>query len=205
MQEPSSAWPRPDGAITAILAIDLQRDFCAGGSLAVPDGDRVIPIMNRVLDAAYARGSACYATRDWHPPNSRHFEPHGQWPVHCVAGSAGARFHRDLRLPVGAALVSKGTTATNDGYSAFEGYLDEAHGTVLQKDLSERGVTHLVTGGLATDYCVRATVLDAVARGFHVTVIEDGIAAVDRTPGDGQRALDEMRAAGAAIIHSTSL
>lgn len=205
MKEPSVASAQLDDATTAILVVDPQRDFCAGGSLAVPDGDRVIPVMNRIISSGHGRGLACYATRDWHPANSRHFQPHGTWPVHCVAGSAGARFHRDLRLPAGTAVVSKGTTVGSDGYSGFDGCLDDADRTALQEALSRRGVTHLVTGGLATDYCVRATVLDAVARGFRVTVVEDGIAAVNLTPGDGQRALDEMRAVGAILRHSTTL
>ena len=194
----------PDDAVTAVLLIDVQRDFCPGGALAVPDGDRVVPVLNRVGHLAHALGLALYAPRDWHPPDSSHFVAGGgPWPVHCVAGSHGARFHADLRLPEGTLIVSKGLEARSDGYSAFVGCLDD--GTPLALDLRRRGVTHLVIGGLATDYCVRHTVLDAIQQGWRVTLLTDAIAAVERTPGDGERALTEMRDAGAELRRSAEL
>ena len=194
----------PAGAVTAVLVVDVQRDFCPGGALAVPDGDRVVPVLNRVLHAAHARGLACYATRDCHPPGSSHFlSGGGPWPVHCVAGSDGARFHADLRLPEGTQIVSKGLEANSDGYSAFAGCLDD--GTPLASDLRRRRVTHLVIGGLATDYCVRHSVLDAIQQGWRVTLLTDAMAAVERTPGDGERALAEMRDAGADLSRSAEL
>ena len=200
-----SGWPVvPGDAATAVLVIDVQRDFCPGGALAVQDGDRVVPVLNRVLHAAQARGLALYATRDWHPPDSSHFlASGGPWPVHCVAGSSGAQFHRDLRLPDGSQIVSKGTEAHSDGYSAFEGGLDD--GTALANDLRRRGVTHLIAGGLATDYCVRRSVLDALQRGWRVTLLTDAIASVELTPGDGERALAEIRDAGAELRRSAEL
>ena len=200
-----SEWPvAPDDGATAVLVIDVQRDFCPGGALAVPDGDRVVPVLNRVLHAAHALGQALYATRDWHPPDSSHFVAGGgPWPVHCVAGSNGARFHSDLHLPEGTLIVSKGLETNSDGYSAFAGCLDD--GTPLALDLRRRGVTHLVTGGLATDYCVRHSILDAIQQGWRVTLLTDAIAAVELTPGDGERALAKMRAAGVQCRRSTEL
>jgi len=192
-----------DAAGTAILVVDVQRDFCPGGALAVPDGDRVVPVLNQVLHASHARQLTVYASRDWHPPGSSHFLPGGAWPVHCVAGSPGARFHPDLRLPGGTLIVSKGIDADSDGYSAFEGCLND--GTMLADDLRRRGVTHLVIGGLATDYCVRHSVLDAIRKGLRVTLVTDAIAAVQLTPGDGERALAEMHAAGTELRRSTEL
>jgi nicotinamidase/pyrazinamidase len=188
----------------ALLIVDVQNDFCAGGALAVGGGDEVVPVLNRLADRAAAMGWPVYASRDWHPADSRHFTAHGgPWPVHCVAGSDGARLHPDLRLPANAMIVTKGTSRDDDGYSAFEGTVP-GRGP-LADDLRARGVTHLVVGGLATDYCVRATVLDALAHGLSVQVVEDAVRAVDVAPGDGQRALDEMRAAGAEVARSSSI
>ncbi len=191
-------------AVTAILVVDVQRDFCPGGALAVSGGDRVVPVLNQILLAAHSRRIAIYATRDWHPSDSSHFlAGGGPWPVHCVAGSPGACFHADLGLPEGALIVNKGTTPNSDGYSAFEGCL--ADGTPLADHLSHRGITHLVIGGLATDYCIRHSVLDAIRGGWRVTLVTDVIEAVELTPGDGKRALAEMRSAGANLIRSTEL
>ena len=193
-----------DVTVTAVLVIDVQRDFCPGGALAVPGGDRVVPVLNQVLRAAQARRLAVYATRDWHPRHSSHFVAGGgPWPPHCVAGSPGAKFHPDLRLPEDAQIVSTGVEATSDGYSAFDGCLGD--GTALADDLRRRGITRLVAGGLATDYCVRHSVLDAMRRGWRVTLVTDAIAAVELTPGDGERALADMRAGGAELIPSAEL
>ena len=187
-----------DDTVTAVLVVDVQRDFCPGGALAVPDGDRVVPVLNQLLRAAHTRRLTVYATRDWHPTGSTHFlAGGGGWPVHCVAHSPGARFHSDLRLPDGTLIVSKGIEANSDGYSAFEGWLDD--GTAFAHDLRRRGITHLVAGGLATDYCVRQSVLDGIRKGWRVTLVTDAIAAVQLTPGDGERALAEMRDAGADL------
>ena len=201
-----SANPHSPGAgpATAVLVIDLQRDFCPGGALAVPDGDSVVPVLNRVLREAADRRAPVFASRDWHPASSRHFVTGGGiWPVHCVAGSRGAGFHPDLRLPPGAAVVSKGVGPDEDGFSAFDGRLDD--GTTLEESLRAAGVTRLLAGGLATDYCVRATVLDALRKGWPVTVLTDAIAAVDLEPDDGSRALQEMQAAGATLRASAGL
>ena len=180
----------------ALLLVDVQNDFCPGGALAVPDGDRVIPVLNRAIDRFRAEGRPVYASRDWHPRDTRHFrEFGGPWPPHCVSDSAGAKFHPELRLPSNVVVISKGQDRNDDGYSAFEGKTDD--GRTLVEDLRARGVSELYVGGLATDYCVRATVLDARRAGIPVTVLTDGIAGIGRD--DTARALEEMRASGASL------
>ncbi len=191
----------PAEPTTAVLVIDVQRDFCTGGALAVPGGDAVVPVLNAVVRAAHDRRMPVYASRDWHPAASGHFVTGGGvWPVHCVAESDGARFHPDLRLPPGAAVVSKGVEPDEDGFSAFDGRL--ADGATLEESLRASGVARLIVGGLATDYCVRATVLDALRKGWPVTLLTDAVSAVDLEPDDGARALEEMRAAGAVLRKS---
>lgn len=184
---------------TALLVVDVQNDFCAGGALAVPRGDRVVDPINRLLAAYAAAGAAIFASRDWHPSGSSHFaDQGGQWPVHCVADTSGAAFHPRLRFPDATAVVSKGQAADSDGYSAFDGTLPT--GQSLETALAEGAVGHLTVCGLATDYCVRASVLDARARGLDVSVIREAIAAVNLNPGDEAAALGEMRTAGAELV-----
>jgi len=184
--------------------VDVQNDFCAGGALPVERGDEVVPVLNRLGARASALGWPVYASRDWHPPDSLHFADNGgRWPVHCVAGTAGARLHPDLALPSGTMIVTKGTMPESQGYSAFEGTV--AGRGWFADDLDTRGVTHIVVGGLATDHCVRATVLDALGRGYAVTVVEDAIRPVNVTPDDGARALADMRGAGATVVSSTEV
>jgi nicotinamidase/pyrazinamidase len=182
----------------ALLIVDVQNDFCAGGALEVARGNEVIPVLNRLAAHMSALGFPVYASRDWHPSKSRHFAINGgAWPVHCVAGTEGARLHPDLDLPPGTLIVTKGIGLDDDGYSDFEGEIAGRGG--LLADLRARGVTDLIVGGLATDYCVRATALDARKEGFGVTVVTDAIRPVDVKPGDGQRALEEMKAAGVRL------
>lgn len=184
---------------SALLVVDVQKDFCPGGALAVPDGDRVVPALNRYIADAVASGWAVYASRDWHPPVTGHFQAYGgQWPVHCVQGSDGARFHPDLQLPLAAIVISKGQAPDRPGYSALEGVTPD--GRLLLDDLRDRGIDHLYVGGLATDYCVRASVVDARRAGLHVTVLGDAIAGVEVNPGDSARALQEMAEAGARLL-----
>jgi nicotinamidase/pyrazinamidase len=183
----------------ALLLVDVQNDFCPGGALAVPEGHRVIPVLNRAIERFQAEGRPVYASRDWHPRDTKHFkERGGPWPPHCVADSSGAKFHPELRLPQNAVVVSKGQDRNDDGYSAFEGVTDS--GRTLAEDLRARGVSELYVGGLATDYCVRATVLDARRNGFAVTVLTDAVAGIGRD--DAARALEDMRAAGASLESS---
>jgi nicotinamidase/pyrazinamidase len=186
---------------SALLVVDVQNDFCTGGALAVPGSERVVAAINRYLASAEAQGVPVYASRDWHPAATSHFAKYGgTWPVHCVAQTRGAAFHDDLRLPGDTIVVTKGTDAERPGYSAFEGATVD--GRPLADDLRQRGVSHLYVGGLATDYCVRQSVLDAVANGFAVTVLGDAIAAVNVDEGDEARALAEMQDRGATVAPS---
>ncbi|HEU5329254.1 MAG TPA: bifunctional nicotinamidase/pyrazinamidase [Thermomicrobiales bacterium] len=182
----------------ALLIVDVQNDFCPGGALAVAEGDAVVPVLNEYIARAQAAGMPIFASRDWHPPVTRHFALYGgPWPVHCVQGTPGAAFHPDLRLPPGTPIATTGDTAEDAGYSMFEGTLDD--GRPLADALRERGITRVHVGGLATDYCVRATVLDALHQGFEARVLTDAARGVNVTPGDDQRALDEMAADGARL------
>lgn len=173
----------------AVLAVDVQRDFCPGGALAIPDGDSVVPELNEWMALATHAGAAVVASRDWHPPNHVSFAQRGgPWPPHCVQHSEGAEFHPALRLPPHAYVLSKGQDADRDAYSAFDG-------TGLDAWLREHGVRRLFVGGLAQDVCVRATVLDARRFGFETHVLRGASRPVDVAA--GERALREMQAAGA--------
>jgi len=184
---------------TALLIVDVQNDFCPGGALAVPEGDQVIAPLNRAAVWVAQRGGLVVASRDWHPPNTRHFKEFGGlWQVHCVQGTSGAAFHPDLRLSDGTIIVSKGTGTEDDGYSAFEGHTDD--GRTLHEMLQAHGVRRLLVGGLATDYCVRASVLDALKHGYEVVVLTDAIRGVNLQPDDSARALQEMQAHGARLV-----
>jgi nicotinamidase/pyrazinamidase len=190
-----------DPSRDALVIVDVQNDFCPGGALAVPDGDRVVPALNRYAERFASRGAAVLATRDWHPARTRHFKAWGGvWPPHCVQDTPGAAFHADLALPADTEVVSKGMDPELDAYSAFQA--ETADGMPFAATLGERGIGRLFVGGLATDYCVKATVLDALKEGFEVVVLRDASRPVDVQPGDGDRALAEMTAAGA---HSATL
>ena len=186
---------------TALLIVDVQNDFCPGGALAVPDGDRVVGPLRELATRFADNGLPVIASRDWHPEHSRHFQTGGgPWPVHCVQESRGAAFHPGLQLPEAAIILSKGADPQDDGYSAFAG--QDAQGRSLQEILADLEVRQLFVGGLATDYCVRATVLDALSCGLAVTILEDCIAGVEVQPGDSARALKEMVQAGAQLSTS---
>ena len=177
----------------ALLAIDIQNDFLPGGRLAVPDGDQVIPVMNAYIDRFIQRRLPVFATRDWHPKNHHSFlQQGGPWPEHCIAGSPGAEFAQGLHLPATVQVFSKGTGVENDGYSDFAN-------PEMIKQLEKLNVSRLFIGGLATDYCVRATGADARALGFDLTVLTDAVRAVDVNPGDGDRALQELAAGGTGM------
>jgi nicotinamidase/pyrazinamidase len=178
-----------------LLLVDAQNDFCPGGSLAVADGDAVMPVLSAWADAAERAGIPIFASRDWHPAKTTHFREHGGvWPPHCVMGTPGAEFHPDLKLPASVRVVSKGMGETEDAYSAFQARDDSAR--PLRSLLDESGVRHLYVGGLATDYCVKSSALDAVEQGFKVTLIPDGVRAVNLAATDGDVAIAEMKAAG---------
>jgi nicotinamidase/pyrazinamidase len=184
---------------SALVVVDVQNDFCPGGSLAVQDGDAVVPVLNRYVAAFQEAGRPIFVTRDWHPSRTTHFAAFGgDWPPHCVQGSHGAEFHAELVVPPDAIIVSKGVGPEDNSYSAFDAGDDS--GRPLPRLLDERGVRRLYLGGLATDYCVKHTVLDALKAGLEVIVLEDAIRGVDVQPGDSERAVAEMRAAGAAFL-----
>lgn len=183
---------------TALVVVDVQNDFAdPRGSLSVRGGDKIIPALNDAAAAAEAAGACVVYTQDWHPSDTPHFEKDGGiWPVHCVQDSWGAEFHPDLRV-VGE-VVRKGTGG-EDGYSGFtvrDPTNNTPSDTLLESILRERGVRTVVVGGLATDYCVRDTALDAADRGFATFVLIDAVRAVDLQPGDGARAFEAMRRAG---------
>jgi nicotinamidase/pyrazinamidase len=179
-----------------LLLIDPQNDFCPGGSLAVVDGDLVMPVLTAWAGAAAHQGAPIFVSRDWHPPQTTHFKAYGGvWPPHCVMFTRGADFHPDLHLPETATIVSKGMGEQEDAYSAFQAR-DDAD-TPLQSLLERANVRRLYLGGLATDYCVRSSALDALRNGYKVLLIPDGVRAVNLQAGDGDRALAELSAAGA--------
>ena len=183
--------------------VDVQLDFCPGGALPVPHGDTVIAPINRLLQSATAQNIPVIATRDWHPPNSAHFTTGGgSWPPHCVADTPGAAFHPSLRIPPTAIVVSKGRTATEDGYSGFDG--TDTVGRSLRSVVQAHSLSDILVCGLATDYCVRATALDASRFGITTYVVSDAIASVELRESDGQRALEDMRTAGVALVATNS-
>jgi nicotinamidase/pyrazinamidase len=185
----------------ALIVVDVQNDFCPGGSLAVPGGDEVVAVLNRYIARFAAAGLPIIATRDWHPPKTTHFKSYGGvWPPHCVQETGGAAFHPNLKLPASAIVVSKGTAADEDSYSGFQGKDDT--GKPLAELLHGRGVKRIFVGGLATDYCVKHTVIDGLKRGFAVSLLGDAIRGVDLNPDDSAKALGEMRAAGATTLPS---
>ncbi|AKU91437.1 isochorismatase family protein [Vulgatibacter incomptus] len=183
---------------TGLLIVDVQNDFCAGGSLPVLGGEEVARPLSRLAHLVALAGGPVFASRDWHPEKSSHFvEWGGKWPPHCVQGTEGAEFHPDLELPEDAETISEGTTFGDEGYSAFDG--TDGDGRPLDLLLKRAGVSRLYVGGLATDACVQASVFDAIGKGYEVRLIVDAIRALDLDPGDGERAVTEMRIAGARL------
>lgn len=183
------------GQRSALLLIDVQNDFCPGGSLAVDQGDLVVPVLNAYSERFQALHMPIYASRDWHPRVTVHFKEFGGlWPPHCIQGTPGAEFHPDLHLPDPQNIVTAGDSPEDEGYSAFEGHLPD--GASFADRLATDGITHLYMGGIATDYCVRASALDARKAGLQVTLLIDAVRGVELRAGDSERALQEMRDAG---------
>lgn len=175
----------------ALVVVDVQADFLPGGSLPVPRGDEVVPALNRWLSDFISARLPVFATRDWHPPRHCSFrERGGPWPPHCIADSPGARFAEKLELPGNARIISKAVQSDRDAYSGFDG-------TDLADQLNDLGVRRLFIGGLATDYCVMNTVVDARSAGFQVLWLEDAVRGIEARPGDVQRAKEKMLGAGA--------
>ena len=192
---------------TALLIVDVQNDFAhPQGSLYVSGGEHVVPFLNEQIARALSAGAPVFYTQDWHPESTPHFEKDGGiWPVHCVRDSWGAQLHQGLR--VDGPTVRKGSNG-EDGYSGFtmrDPVSGETIATELADLLARSSVTQLVVGGLATDYCVKWTVLDARERGYPVTVLQNGVSAVNLQAGDGDRAIEEMFAAGALLESRTAV
>jgi nicotinamidase/pyrazinamidase len=178
----------------ALIVVDVQNDFCPGGSLAVAGGDEVIAPLNNVIREFLDRGEPVFKTRDWHPAKTKHFKAFGGiWPVHCVQGTHGAEFHSALNDDPRITIISKGIDESADGYSGFDG-------TSLAQLLHDEGIEEVWVGGLATDYCVKHTVLDARREGFKVKALGEAMRAVNVKADDGAGAIAEMREAGAEII-----
>lgn len=188
---------------TALVVVDLQNDFAdPSGSLSVAGGDRIVPRVNQAVTDAVERGSFVVATQDWHPESTPHFAKDGGiWPVHCVGGTWGAELAPSLALPSDSPRVRKGTNG-EDGYSGFtmrDALTGEETPTELEGLLRARAIERVLVCGLATDYCVKATALDAVRFGFEVELLGDAVAAVNLEADDGERALTEMVGAGVRI------
>ncbi len=189
---------------TALVVVDMQNDFAdPAGNLAVTDGDAIVPIVNEAVRAALDASALVIATQDWHPESTPHFaKDGGVWPVHCVAGTWGAELHPSLELPVAVPRVRKGANG-EDGYSGFtmrHPTTGEEIATELEGLLRGRRVERIVVCGLATDYCVKATAIDAIRLGFAVSLLGDAVAAVNLAPDDGDQALAEMAEAGVTLV-----
>ncbi|MGD0319052.1 MAG: isochorismatase family protein [Nitrososphaerales archaeon] len=181
----------------ALLVVDVQRDFCPGGAVAVKEGGVVVPRLNMVIGAFTRASLPIFFTRDWHPPNHMSFMGQGgTWPPHCVKETPGAEFHPKLRVPQGAVVVSKGTEADREAYSGFQG-------TDLEKRIKATKAREVFLGGLATDYCVKETALDALDAGLKVKVLEDCIRGVNLRENDSGLALREVVARGAELVTSS--
>lgn len=182
----------------ALILVDPQNDFCPGGSLPVKNGDEVVEPLNRMLAYAKKNNWILAASRDWHPKKTNHFAKYGgKWPVHCVRGTNGAKFHPALKVTKDVMIFSKGTQKDQDAYSAFDGHSDS--GEALADYLKSYGVNEVYVGGLATDYCVKATVLGAIKEGFKTYLLLDASRAVNIKLDDEKQAIAEMKKAGAVL------
>jgi nicotinamidase/pyrazinamidase len=190
---------------SALLIVDVQKDFCPGGSLAVVGGDEIIPVINSYIKLFREMQLTVIASRDWHPLKTVHFKQWGGvWPVHCIQGTDGARFHQDLMLPKKTVIVSKGMNPDKDNeYSAFHAITEQ--GVPFPEYLKLHGINRLYISGIATDYCVKATVIDALKNGFAVTLLIDAVRGVEINPGDSAHAIEEMLTAGAEVTNKDSL
>ena len=179
------------GKTDALIVVDVQKDFCPGGTLPVPRGDEVIPALNDYIKIFKKANASIFATRDWHPPNHVSFKAQGgPWPPHCVQNTEGAQFHPDLKLPSDTTIVSKAMNPVKEAYSGFDG-------TELASTLKKQGANRVFVGGLATDYCVKNTVLDACNLGFDVVLLLDAVRGINVELGDVAKAIEEMVKSGA--------
>lgn len=184
----------------ALLVVDVQNDFCPGGALAVPEGDKIIPVINRYIREFSRAKLPVFFSRDWHPKKTIHFKKFGgAWPGHCIQDTNGARFHPELKLPKAAIIMSKGMDPEKDSYSVFQA--QDINGTGLLTRLKALGINQIYITGLATDYCVKYSALDALRHGFKVKVLANAIKGVNLKPGDSGRSLKQMVKAGAEVIY----
>lgn len=179
------------GKDSALIIVDVQKDFCLGGTLAVPRGDDVVSVLNEYIKKFEEVGALIYASLDWHPPNHISFKSQGTrasapWPEHCIQNTKGSEFHEDLKLPKRVITVSKYINPSREPYSGLDG-----------DELKSKGVRKVFVGGLATDYCVKETVLDAIKLDFTTVLLVDAIRGVNVKPGDSDRAIEEMVGRGA--------
>jgi len=175
----------------ALLIVDVQNDFCPGGALAVPDGDKIVPVLNKYIRFFSKNKLPIFASRDWHPKETNHFKQYGGlWPEHCVHHTYGARFYHGLELPGETIILSKGTHPGQDAYSVFESA--DSNGVHFSKLLKKLDINELYIGGLATDYCVKSSVLDALKFGFKVKLLMDAIKGVNIKPDDSEKTIKEM-------------
>jgi nicotinamidase-related amidase len=183
----------------SLIIVDVQKDFCPGGALPVPEGDRIIPTLNKYINTFRRAKAKIFATRDWHPPNHMSFKPFGgMWPSHCVQNTEGAESHPDLKLPEEATIISKATNPRKESYSGFDG-------TELEAELRKEDITRVFVGGLATDYCVKNTVLDALRLGFETVLLDDAAKGINRNPRDSAEALEEMTRKGATTTRFSEI
>ncbi len=182
-----------DNTVKGLIIVDVQKDFCPGGALAAAKGDDIIPVINRLMD----KFEVIIATKDWHPVTTVHFD---KWPVHCVRGTDGAAFHDGLNLDKIKEVALKGTGNTDDGYSGFE-----ATNLDLDSWLKRNKITEAYVCGIASEYCVMATAMDAHRNGFKIYVVEDAIAAVEAKEGDTEKALENMKATGIRLVNSNEV
>ena len=181
------------------MVVDLQNDFCPGGALAVKDGDKIVPALNKYIKAFSKKRLPIFASRDWHQKKTKHFKSFGgEWPKHCVANTGGAKFHPKLNLPRETIIISKGMDPEKDSYSAFQAV--DSNGTDFSNLLKIFGVNELFVGGLATDYCVKWSSLDALKLGFKVKLLIDAVKGVSLKPNDSEEAIEEMIAGGAKMM-----
>lgn len=183
----------------ALLAVDVQNDFCPKGALGVPEGDKVVPNINKYIKIFSKNKFPVFASRDWHPKKTAHFKKYGGvWPVHCIENTKGAEFHPKLKLPKEAILLYKGMDPRKDSYSVFQA--QDSNGMIFSNLLKILGIEEIYLAGLATDYCVKYTTIDAIKQGFKVRILGDAIKGVNLKPKDSEKAIKEMIRLGAKMI-----
>ncbi|PIQ89583.1 MAG: nicotinamidase [Candidatus Omnitrophica bacterium CG11_big_fil_rev_8_21_14_0_20_42_13] len=188
----------------ALLIADVQNDFCPGGKLGISDGDKIIPAINKYIKEFSKNKLPIFISRDWHPKKTKHFKKFGGvWPAHCVQNTKGAEFHAKLKFPKEAIIISKGMDPEKDSYSAFDAV--DSNGCEFDNLLRIFGIKNLFVGGLATDYCVKNSAIDALKKGFKVLLLVDAVKGVNLKPNDSDEAIDEMVRRGARKISFADL